>query len=104
MSVEQLITTGSGVLILSAIVIAFYTSRVITKEAHNGIVDLITKMWQERFDEVVAEKEAWKSQALQLTPAVASIAEELEEANRRDEVWRRAFTEGAVADRRKQTE
>jgi hypothetical protein len=86
MSVEQLITTGSGILILSAIVIAFYTSKVMTKSDHNAIVELVVKMWTERFNEVYAEKESWKSQAQQLTPAVASIAE------------------GSVADRRKQVE
>ena len=94
MSIEQLIQTGSAVTILAAIVLAFYTGRVMTKTASDHIVETITRMWAERFADERAEKEAWKAQATQLTPAVSKMADELEEANERDEAWKAAFMQG----------
>ncbi|HEX5016531.1 MAG TPA: hypothetical protein VFX15_02970 [Actinomycetes bacterium] len=91
MSPEQLITTGSGILILAAIVIAFYTDRVLTKSNHEASIKALTEMWADRFADERAEKEAWKAQAQQLAPAVAEMAEELEAANARDEAWKTAF-------------
>lgn len=98
-SIEQLLTSGGALGVLVAIVLAFYSGRVLTKTSSDERVKTVSDMWTERFADERAEKEAWKSQAQQLTPAVAKMADELEEANQRDEAWKAAFTRGEV-DRR----
>lgn len=93
MSIEQLITSGSALTILAAIVLAFYSGKVVTKAAHEATLSQVTAVWEARFADERAEKEAWKSQAQQLTPSVASMAAELESANERDDAWKAALME-----------
>jgi threonine dehydrogenase-like Zn-dependent dehydrogenase len=99
-SIENLITSGGALGILAAIVLAFYANRVMTKSTADDRVAVVTTMWEARFADERAEKEAWKSQAQQLAPAVAAIAEELSEANRRDDDMRKLL-ESIGADRRR---
>lgn len=99
-SIEQLITSGGALTILAAIVLAFYSGRVTTKPASDERVTVVTTMWEARFADERAEKEAWKSQAQQLAPAVAAIAEELAEANRRDDEVRKLL-QSIGSDRRR---
>ena len=100
MNIQDLLTSGSAVTILAAIVIAFYTGKVQTKTQSDAALKVISEMWVERFNDERAEKEAWKAQATQLTPAVAKMASELEEANARDELWKNAITAEGFRDRR----
>ncbi len=102
-SIEQLLTSGGALGILTAIVLAFYTGRVTTKTQSDDRVAFTVKMWEERFADERAEKEAWKSQAQQLAESTATMATELEQANERDEEWKRAIEAqlGSPPDRRK---
>lgn len=99
MSIEQLITSGGAISILAAIVLAYFTGRVYNKNQVDERLAELNRLWTDRFADERTEKEAWKTQAQQLAPAVAKIADELEEANERDATWKAALAEGTV-DRR----
>ena len=97
----DLLTRGGPIGILAVIVVAFYTGRVVTKTSVTETIATLTKMWEDRFNDERADKEAWKAQAQQLAPAVAEMAEELEAANHRDEAWKAALAKvDGMPDRR----
>lgn len=98
-TIDQLITSGGALAILAGCVLAFYTGRVVTKASADETLKMIIDVWRERLAEERADKEAWKAQAQQLTPAVAKMADELEEVNSRDEEWVRLLA--ASGDRRR---
>ncbi len=88
--------------VLAVVVIAFYTDRVVTRKSADDRVAVVAAMWQDRHADTAADRDAWKAQAQQLAPAVGKMADELEEANERDEQWKQAFTRNAEQPDRRQ--